>query len=91
MLVFSRKTTVGMLRTMQDDVGAVVLAVHWLLHALGAQAWFEWIDSESNPADSLSRDGLLDKWTLQQPWTLEVGQDPPWNDTWDVHRNLCDF
>ena len=38
-------------------------------------AWFEWIDSDSNPADGLSRDGLLDQWTIQQGWELlEFGQ-----------------
>eukprot|EP00972_Heterocapsa_arctica_P003640 543119-Heterocapsa_arctica.AAC.1 len=33
-------------------------------------AWFEWIDSAPNSADGLSRDGILDKWTVQQGWEL---------------------
>eukprot|EP00972_Heterocapsa_arctica_P115389 16447476-Heterocapsa_arctica.AAC.1 len=37
-------------------------------------AWFEWIDSASNPADGLSRDGILDKWAVQQGWELTVFQ-----------------
>ena len=32
--------------------------------------WHEWIDSDSNPADGLSRDGLQDEWTLNQGWDL---------------------
>ena len=33
--------------------------------------WYEWIDSASNPADGLSRDGIKDKWTLEQGWELQ--------------------
>ena len=29
---------------------------------------YEWIDSDSNPADGLSRDGLQEEWTLNQGW-----------------------
>ena len=35
---------------------------------LQAKVWFEWIDTESNPADGLSRAGLEDPWTARQPW-----------------------
>ena len=30
--------------------------------------WFEWVDSDSNLADGLSRDGAEDSWTLKQNW-----------------------
>jgi len=33
--------------------------------------WYEWIDSASNPADGLSRDGIKDQWTLEQGWELQ--------------------
>ena len=33
-------------------------------------AWYEWIDSDSNPADGLSRDGVSDQWTMSQGWEL---------------------
>ena len=50
-------------------------ATHLALIDEQCTAWFEWIDSDSNPADGLSRDGLLDKWTTQQEWELlEFGQ-----------------
>ena len=35
-----------------------------------ASAWYEWVGSDSNPADGLSRDGAHDKWTLEQGWHL---------------------
>ena len=38
--------------------------------------WVEWIDSESNPADGLSRDGILDSWTLLQSWDLAAAEPP---------------
>ena len=38
-------------------------------------AWYEGIDSASNPADGLSRDGIRDQWTLKQGW--EITEIPP--------------
>lgn len=32
--------------------------------------WFEWVDSQSNPSDGLSRLGLGDPWTTTQDWDL---------------------
>ena len=72
----------------QEDVGSVVLAVQWLLHSIDAKAWVEWIDSESNPSDGLSRAGCTDAWTRRQGWELSQGAAPPWSASWDVH---CGF
>ena len=47
------------------------------LALLGARLWVEWIDSESNPADGLSRDGLSDEWTCKQQWSLSEFVFPP--------------
>ena len=58
-----------------QDVGHLAAATHLALIEERCMAWFEWIDSDSNPADGLSRDGLLDQWTIQQGWELlEFGQ-----------------
>ena len=35
------------------------------------KVWFEWIDSDSNPSDGLSRLGLQDPWSKQQGWFLQ--------------------
>jgi hypothetical protein len=40
---------------------------------LGCRVWIEWINSDSNPSDGLSRAGLLDPWTLRQGWSLRQG------------------
>ena len=53
-----------------DGVHHIAQLAHVLLHGLGCRAWIEWVDSESNPSDGLSRQGLEDPWTLLQGWTL---------------------
>ena len=45
---------------------------------LECRVWIEWIDSKSNPADGLSRLGLLDPWTQGQGWELSEAAQPPW-------------
>ena len=40
----------------------------------------EGIDSNSNPADGLSRWGLADSWTLGQQWDLSEALASPWSD-----------
>ena len=42
------------------DVHRISQATHALLGLLSSRCWFEWIDSDSNPADGLSREGLQD-------------------------------
>ena len=55
----------------QPDVHRIVQCAQALLQALGSRTWFEWIDSDSNPSDGLSREGLLDSWTHSQDWNLQ--------------------
>ena len=54
---------------------------HLLWFQLGIRVWVEWVDSESNPADGLSREGLGDPWTQAQAvrlrWDLEEVSPPP--------------
>ena len=47
---------------------AEVATLQQLTH--GIRLWVEWVDSQSNPADGLSRAGLRDGWTLAQDWVL---------------------
>ena len=53
------------------DVGHIAAIAQLRLLQLGASPWFEWIDSHSNPADGLSRDGLADEWTAAQGLLLK--------------------
>ena len=70
----------------EADVGAIANAVQWLLFSVNCRPWFEWIDSNSNCSDGLSRDGLLDAWTREQGWQLEEGVVPPWNAVTDLKQ-----
>ena len=36
--------------------------------SLQMRVWVDWVDTDSNPADGLSRDGVHDRWTLTQGW-----------------------
>jgi hypothetical protein len=60
------------------DINAVVCAIHLLLASVSCAWWVEWIDSESNPADGPSRDGLADEWCAQHGIPVEPLQDSGW-------------
>ena len=53
-----------------EDVGHIAGAAQMMLLTLGARVWFEWVDSASNPADGMSRDGAQDTWTCKQAWKI---------------------
>ena len=54
----------------QDDIATLSALTHLAMLRSGTRIWFEWIDSDSNPSDGLSRDGLTDAWTIAQQWSL---------------------
>ena len=51
-------------------VGTMAMCVQLLLIRYKMAIWFEWVHSNSNLADGLSRDGAEDPWTLDQHWEL---------------------
>jgi hypothetical protein len=60
-----------------DNISAMVTLQNSILdHGV----WFEWIDSDSNPSDGLSRLGLEDPWTLEQGWKLAEVSEIAWSD-----------
>ena len=61
----------------ENEVDALTTWAHLLAYQEGAAIWYEWVDTDSNPADGLSRDGLCDEWTLRQGWELHECQEPP--------------
>ena len=58
-------------------VGTMAMCVQLLLIRYKIAIWFEWVDSNSNLADGLSRDGAEDPWTLDQHWDLHDFQGLP--------------
>ena len=57
----------------------MVQAAHWMWMQLDIRVWIEWIDSQSNPAEGLSRASWQDAWTLKQQWQRMHVADPPWS------------
>ena len=52
-----------------EDSALMAELLHALCLILGCRLWVEWIDSESNPSDGLSREGLDDRWTRRQGYS----------------------
>ena len=71
-----------------NDVGDIVQAIHWLAANFAFRFWVEWIDSDSNPSDGLSRAGLADEWTREQGWALAEGILPPWDEPLQTYRKF---
>ena len=72
----------------QRDAAFIVQVVHAMLTILHCRGWFEWVDTKSNQADGLSREGLAipeaqgphPAWECQclpviRPWHLD---ESPW-------------
>ena len=55
----------------EPDAEYVAQLVHCLLIRLHARAWFDWVDTKSNPADGLSRQGLQDPRAVSGQWRCE--------------------
>ena len=64
----------------QFDAGNSCSAAHLYWAAAGTRVWFEWVASNDNPSDGLSRDGLHDTWTMaQEPhWSVQEYEAPEW-------------
>jgi len=72
----------------QEDVHLLAQYSQLLCHSLNARLWIEWIDSESNPSDGLSRLGVSDPWTVLQGWQV---QEYPYPDDLLPDRFLASF
>ena len=57
------------------DTAAIVAAVHIACAQRDVRIFYLHVDSDSNPSDGLSRDGVTDEWTVQAAerlgWHLE--------------------
>jgi len=64
----------------QEDIGIISGVTHFLMLQHDVRIWYEWVDSKSNPADGLSRDGLGCPWTLKQGWLLSESYSLAWQE-----------
>ena len=58
------------------DLSILAAVTQLLLTRLSCRVYWEYVESEANPVDELSRDGLRDAWTLAQNWELLQAQLP---------------
>ena len=61
------------------DIARIVSACHLVWAVLGARVWVEWVPTDSNVSDGLSRAGTRDKWTCSQGWCLRDVTCIPWH------------
>ena len=66
----------GLQLTLVLDAGAAT--IHLLLAALGARAWFEYVQSDSNWSDGASRLLTEDQWAKANGFTIKKGGVPTW-------------
>ena len=62
-----------------EDIDKISVMASLRANRLRSRIWWEWIDSDSNPSDGLSRAGITDSWTLQQNWDLTDLGDVDWS------------
>ena len=62
------------------DAANIAAATHLFWARIQCRVWLEWVASDDNPSDGLSRHGLEDSWTLDQrpAWSLSVHVAPRW-------------
>ena len=58
-----------------SDVDHLASIAHLLACRSSIRVWYEWIDSNSNISDGLSRDGLQDAYAISQGWQLQEVDD----------------
>jgi len=58
------------------DMAFISMCTHLMLSFLQCRVWFEYVESEANVSDGLSRDGISDTWSKQQGWRLAEAQLP---------------
>ena len=66
------------------DKFAAIAAIQFA--TLRGRPWYEWVDTEANPADGLSRLGIFDPWTMQQGWCLHDLGDYCWDAVFDAYN-----
>ena len=60
-------------------LGAGAASIHLLLAALGARAWFEYVESDASWSDGASRLLTADPWAAANRFKVEMGLVPTWS------------
>ena len=63
----------------EPDTARIVTTCHLLWAKLACRVWIEYVPSNDNPSDGLSRAGIKDAWTSDQAWDLSEQPCLPWH------------
>ena len=69
------------------DLDRSAQVVQVLAASMGARVWFEYIESDANWADGISRNGVFDTWASEHGFPASVVELPTW--PWTV--DLCEL
>ena len=62
-----------------EDMARIALSSHLAMAQLQLRTWFEWVDSDSNPSDPLTRLGFEDPFVKKARWSRVRPIQPPWH------------
>ena len=62
-----------------SDLAQLTLVINLLWASMGCRVYVDYVPSDSNVADGLSRDGMQDSWTQAQQWGLQQAHCVPWH------------
>ncbi len=65
-----------------EDLTSLVGIIHLMLAAGGIRVWWEYVASDSNCSDGLSRYFDKDPVSAQFGWTPRQARTPPWKRCW---------
>ena len=68
-----------------EDIDAFASIASIQFASLSCRPWYEWVDSDSNPSDGLSREGIRDAWTRSQDWDLVDLGDHDWTPVFEKY------
>ena len=71
------------------DLGPLVGAIHFLLVWFDIRVWWEYVESEANISDGLSRDGASDSLSRRLGWKPTPAILPPWGKGWRLCAADC--
>ena len=72
-----------------EDLSPIVGAIHFLLIWYDIRVWWEYVESEANLSDGLSRYGAADTLARRLGWPTTPAILPPWGKGWRLSAADC--
>ena len=72
-----------------EDLSPLVSAIHFLIVMFDMRIWWEYVESEANISDGLSRKGANDDMAIRLSWKPKPALLPPWGRGWKLKAGDC--